>query len=135
MDNESLKFLEIMNEQLNDIKLIDKDRKNMSRYKLETKWDSFAKKYPKTWLNIVDGNFIISHFERKLDLYISHYNRQTGNHYDKKFKADSNLGEDLAQEYLYPTTGIPSDEDKHIALALAAKKINGTTERKKIKFD
>ena len=121
-------FLQKRREQLRVIKDIVNDQKTLTRDQLERKYEEFAQKYPKTWLNIMDGSFSVYQLERNVELYEQYYNRSTGSHENKRFEADVGLGEHLARKYLYPKTENPSQQQKNKALALARKKA-GLTEK------
>lgn len=115
-------FLQKRREQLNTIKSIIKDQKELTRDQLERKYQTFTEKYPKTWINIMDSTFNINQLERNVLLYEKYYKNSKGKHEEKRFNADVGFGEHLAQKYLYPTTGTPSNEQKDKSLAAARKK-------------
>lgn len=122
LDEQQEKFLSIQKEQLEIIKCIDKDRKTMYIGDLEKKYKDFMEKYPKTWLNLLDNKFVVSHLERKIELYEKMYRKSGGSHEKKKFNADVFMGERIADEYLYPSTGKPSTKDHSKAYNLAKEK-------------
>lgn len=119
------KFIDIQKEQLRQIKCIINDQDSLTRDQLEVKYEEFAKKLPKTWINIMDRSFFVSQLERKIELYEQFYKRSSGDHSNRKFEADVGLGENLAKEFLYPATGVPSQESRNLALGLARKKLEG----------
>lgn len=115
-------FLQKRREQLRIIKDITNDQKELTRDHLERKYNEFAQKYPKTWINIMDGSFSVYQLERNVQIYEKYYKKSTGTHENRRFEADVGFGEHLAQQYLYPNTEQPSKEQKNKALALARKK-------------
>lgn len=115
-------FLQKRREQLRIIKDITNDQKELTRDQLERKYEDFAQKYPKTWINIMDGSFSIYQLERNVEIYEKYYKKSSGTHENRRFEADVGFGEHLAQQYLYPKTEQPSKEQKNKALALARKK-------------
>lgn len=129
----SEEFLVIRRRQLQEIKQIEEDKKSLTRGQMETKYTWFADKYPKTWVNIMDNTFLISHFERNLEVYEKLYTRSVGDHFEKRFNADIGMGEILAEKYLYPTFGKPSKESMQVVHDIAKKKaLSGEEE---VEFD
>jgi len=124
------KFLEIQKKQLEEIKQVDNDKNKLTRGELEKKYEAFAEKYPKTWINILDDNFVVSHLERKIEVYEKFYKRHShlNNHEDIKLQADMDFGETLAEEFLYPVTGKPSNLDRSRAETIIRKKIEKSGE-------
>lgn len=124
-------FLEKRREQLNTIKQIMKDQKEITRDQLERKYQEFSEKYPKTWISIMDGAFNINQLETNVKLYERFYKKSSGPHQNRRFEADVGFGEHLAKKYLYPTTGTPTQEQKNRSLAIARKKANTQQENTK----
>lgn len=121
MDHE--KFIKARREQLEEIRAVYEDKKILTRGQMEGKYKDFSEKYPKTWVNLMDGNFSIIHLERNLEIYENMYNKAKGNHYQKRFCADIDFGEQLAEKYLYPTMGKPDQEERKKAINEAKKQM------------
>ena len=118
------KFIQTRRDQLEEIRAVYDDKKILSRGQMETKYVAFSEKYPKTWVNLMDGTFSMLHLERNLEIYENMYNKAKGNHYQKRFCADIDFGENLAEKYLYPTMGKPDPEEKKKAIKQAKKQMN-----------
>lgn len=111
LDDTQEKILSVRRRQLDEIRQVVEDQKTMTRGQLEAKYEAFAEKYPKTWVSLMDGNLHIGHLERNIEAYETMFRRSNGRTYkEKKFQADMQFGEKLAQEYLYPTTGRPDQK-------------------------
>lgn len=116
-------FMQIRMKQLKTIEKISEEQSVLTQVELEDKYKEFADTNPKTWQAIMDRSFPIQHLRRKIELYSKFYERTKGEHQEKKFKADVKFGEHLAEEYLYPHTGKPSQQAMNEALAKAKKKL------------
>lgn len=117
LDEQQERYLEIRKNQLEEIKNVYNDLENMSETELYTKHAAFREKFPKTWKNLLDRNIQLGHLERNIEVYEEMFRRQKHRSYsDKKFGADLEFGEKLAEEYLYPTTGRPSASGRSNAL-------------------
>ncbi len=115
--------MQIRMKQLETIEKISQDQLSLTQVQLEDKYKEFSEKNPKTWQAIMDKSFPVQHLRRKIELYNKFYQRTSGEHQEKKFKADVQFGEHLAEEYLYPHTGKPSTKAMNEALAKAKKKL------------
>ena len=104
------------------VSMINKDRINLQESELNEKYSEFKQKYPKIWEGIFAGVFSIEKFDKLVKAYTSTYTSTNGEHKQKKFESDKNVGELLAQEYLYPVFGIPQTESRKKATDIAVKK-------------
>lgn len=86
----------------------------MTREQLYKKYTDFAANKPKTFNQTVDGNFNEEMFLKICKTYSSDSDKQKGT---------LAVGEMLAEKFLYPTTGKPSDEDRSKAIAAMNKKM------------
>lgn len=120
LTEEQEKILSIRRQQLAEIKEIFRDKSELTRGQLEAKYEAFAEKYPKTWVGIIDGTLLLGHLERNIEAYEIMFRRSKGRTYkERKFNTDTQFGEKLAEEYLYPTMGKPSEEQMKRALRIA----------------
>jgi hypothetical protein len=94
---------------------IQNDKKTLSRYQLESKHEEFAKKYPKLWLGIMDNVFNIEQFKELVNIRNKAYTNTRGDHADKSFSSDVEVGEVLARKFLYKSTGEPTKQQKNSA--------------------
>ena len=105
--------------------IIQDDKKTLNQYQLESKHEEFAKKYPKVWLGIMDGIFNIQQFKELINIRNKSYKKARGDHEDKRFTSDVEVGETLARKFLYNKTGEPTKQQKNDAYSkvLAKSKI------------
>lgn len=110
--------------QLGEIEQVINDKKILTRGELEAKYETFAEKYPKTWVSIIDDKIMIGHLRQQIDSYVTMFKKSNGRTYkERKFNADLQFGNKLAEEYLYPTYGKPSKEALEKALVETKAKI------------
>jgi hypothetical protein len=88
--------------------------KGMTREQLYKKYTEFAANKPKTFNQTVDGNFDEEMFLKICGIYSSNTD---------KLQGTIAVGEMLAEKFLYPTTGTPSDEDRQRGLDIMNKKM------------
>ena len=81
--------------------------KGMTRSQLYEKYTDFATTKPKTFNQTVDGNFDEEMFLKICQTYSLDSN---------KLQGTIAVGEMLAEKFLYPTVGKPSEEDRSKAL-------------------
>lgn len=142
LSEEQERILEIKRRQLEEIRTIFGDKQILTRGQLEAKYEAFSEKYPKTWVSIMDGTLMLGHLERNVEAYETMFRKSRGRTYkERKFNTDSQFGEKLAEEFLYPTFGKPSDSDMNRARNLAKKTDDGKvrvfdkSQMKKLDFD
>jgi hypothetical protein len=138
LTEEQQKIIDIRYQQFEEIKKVMEDKKILTRGKLEEKYEAFSEKFPKTWISIIDETIMIGHLLRNIEAYEQMFRKSGGKSYkDRKFDADVEFGEKLAEEYLYPTTGRPDPMDYAKALSETKEKINTmeTEPSKKLKLD
>lgn len=140
LTEEQQKILDARYRQLDEIRQIFADIKTMTRVNLEKKYEVFSEKYPKTWISILDNDLKLGHLERNIEAYETMFRKSKGRTYkERKFQADVQFGEKLANEYLYPTTGKPTKESRNHALKNAKRQLNSETQiktkLKKLEFD
>jgi hypothetical protein len=99
----------------------------MNREQLYHKYTEFAADKPKSFNHTVDGNFDEDTFIKMMQTYS---NKHTSAVNDKAFEATTAIGEMLAEKYLYPKVGKPSDDDKSKALAAVKLKVQQEQEKK-----
>ena len=110
----------------------ENDKKTLSVYQLENKHEEFIKKYPKIWISFIDKIFNIQQFKELVDIRDKVFEKNKNLDYkDKRFYSDIEVGEKLAREFLYPSTGEPSKKQKSAAysklLAKTKKKQDNVT--------
>jgi len=117
LTKEEQAILDFRRKQLEMIRVIKEDiAAGMPKTELEDKHAAFAEKYPTTWKNIDTVNLV--HMARSIDNYESIYRRSKGRTYkDRKFAADTEFGQAVAEELLYPTTGRPDQASLDKAMA------------------
>ena len=95
---------------------IKEDMKIMSRDNIYKKYKTFEEKYPKIFLSILDGVFDEKKLLELIDIRRRSFEKYRKNDYEyKKLKSNIDVGEYLARDFLYPTLGEPSSEEKQKA--------------------
>jgi hypothetical protein len=107
---------------INQVSMLNKDLPKLSKQDIDTKYSEFKQKYPKIWEGIFLGVFTLEKFENLIEVHNKSYSCTKGDHLQKKFQSDKNVGEILAREYLYPVFGYPPDGDLTNATQLAGAK-------------
>lgn len=120
------RIVEVRKKQLEEIREVYNDNKLLTRAQMETKYGEFAEKYPKTWVNILDNKFQLSHLERQVEVYEHMFKKSKGRTYEqKKYETEKQFGEKLAEQYLYPTFGKPDNEAMKAAEESVKKNMKG----------
>jgi hypothetical protein len=110
---------------LKTIEDITNDYSKLSRNELENKYETFSRECPKTWLHIMDKHININNLNQlkgQHETYIRLYERFGGTHAQRKKRTEFKLGQDLAEEYIYPTFGRPTQSQLDQATALIDKR-------------
>lgn len=106
-------FIYIMEELDNTIKLVKQIRIDMKlgldRTALYNKYNDFAVNKPKTFFNTLDGSIDEAILLEIRNKYCEVHEKSETN---KSEKATSALGEHLAEKYLYPTFGVPTEDER-----------------------
>jgi hypothetical protein len=120
------KFIYYREKLISTMQDIQEDSKTLSRNELEEKYKTFSEKHPKTWINLMDNKVNMEQLRNYSNNYNNYYINSTGEHKDKRFNADVQMGQDMANEYLYPKTGKPSEKQLKVAYELAKVKDSST---------
>lgn len=105
-------FLKAKQDHVNTIEAIARDV-SLGVPNLDQKYANFMKNNPKTWMHLMDGKVNVAQLRSMNNVHNVIYERSKGDHNVKKFAADAQLGEAMAQVYLYPKVGAsPSKKER-----------------------
>lgn len=117
-------YIANINKNISIIECILKERRlgELTRDQLEKKYNDFVTKCPKIWLAIIDNKLTLAklhNLQQYHNVYARAYTTHPGTHEKKRLKADVNIGEIIADEFLYPSFPAaqrPTRSDKEDAL-------------------
>ena len=99
--------MEDLQETLDTVRKIKKDMKRrMTRQQLYGKYSDFATNKPKTFALTLDGKFDEQQFTQIMNVY-----KDKKDETNNSFEASWHLGQTLADKWLYPSVGKPSDSE------------------------
>lgn len=106
--------------------------RGITRENLDTKYSEFRMKYPKIWAYILSGNFDPKMFKKMCDVYEKSFESTQGGYTDKKLKSDFEVGNLLAEKYIYGKVAPqPSRKDLRAAYRKVKRQVEKRSTEKK----
>lgn len=126
------KFIHSLDLQLNELKHVRDFLKNNPTKSIHSdpQFNSFLEKYPKLSKSLHSSSFDLDRLITYKETWKKIYIETPGEHEDKKYMADKNIGMELAKIYLFPQKGSPSYKQLKLANEKLKKKIKQPIEIK-----